>query len=60
MALAHLGCKLVQLRSIARDENEIQAALGQLVGQAGADALGRAGDDGPPPVLPREIVCHAC
>ncbi len=60
MALAHVGRKLVQLRSLARDQHEIQSALGQLVGQAGADSLGRAGDDGPPSVLLREIVCHAC
>ncbi len=58
MALAHAVGDLFQQRPIPRDENEIQSALRQFVGQAGADAFGCARDDGPAPVLLREVLRH--
>jgi hypothetical protein len=56
----HVLGDLVQQRLIACDENEIESTFREFVGHTRANALRRACDERPRPVLVREVLCHDC
>ena len=59
LAPASCAGELLQQGAPARDEDEVDAAAGQLDSERGARAVRCAGDHGPRPVLVRSCSCHA-